>query len=428
MSKPTVNIDFYGDGGNGGTANSANQGAANTGSGNEQQAQEDVTDLGKNKDDNNTNGQQAEGDVEQGDGNQGSSTGELTVGTQIEFDGVTYVVNDNGDIVNDKGEVFKAKAEVDAWLKEVEVDDSDNTSEFTIENLQKEIGETIVDANGTPVEFTNDIQGVKAYVNAVLEAKSAALQEAAINTLYINNPILKEVQDYITVHGDLKGFGEVPDRSKISLNKDDEASLVAVILTAAKEFGNKSINANYIQYLKDTGALYDEANNQLKALVEKDKETKENIARQAKERKEAEAKANEEYWNTVCNTVANRAIGGYKIPESFTKEVNGQKIVLTPNDFLRYIQTPVKDAQGISRTGYQADLAKLTPQQNLDRELLDAWLMFTGGTYKDLVNMAINEEKVKQLKILSQKRNTSKTVKIVKPTAGKGSVENILFE
>ena len=40
-------------------------------------------------------------------------------------------------------------------------------------------------------------------------------------------------------------------------------------------------NDNYIKYLKDSGGLYDEAKAQLEALVEKDKQVRQQIAQQA---------------------------------------------------------------------------------------------------------------------------------------------------
>ena len=195
---------------------------------------------------------------------------------------------------------------------------------------------------------------------------------------------------------------------------------------AAQEFGNKSLNDNYIKYLRDSGGLYDEARNQLQALVEKDAEYKKQIEIKAQEQRDAQAKATADYWNNVNRIVESRQIGGYRIPESFTKEVDGKKIVITPKDFFNYLSTP-KEVDGMIATGYQHDLAKLTDEEYMNREILDAWLMFTGGTYKDLIDMAVKEEQVRQLRVKSKDRRATKSVKVVKHNAGKSSIDDIIL-
>jgi hypothetical protein len=53
--------------------------------------------------------------------------------------------------------------------------------------------------------------------------------------------------------------------------------------------------------------------------------------------------------------------------------------------------------------------------------------MFTGGTYKDLVNMAIKEHEVRKLIIKSKEQRSSRTIKVVKPT-GKANINDIVLD
>ena len=203
--------------------------------------------------------------------------------------------------------------------------------------------------------------------------------------------MLREFIDYVTLTGTPRGFGEIPDRSGIKLDPNNETQLEAVIKMAASEFGNASLNDNYIKYLKSSGALYDEAKAQLDALVKKDRAYREEVTRRAEEARAQEAEDVENYWQAVSEAVGNRVIGGYKIPESFVKEINGQKITFTPDDFYTYLSRATEvDEDGNTMTGYQRDLNNLSDKELLDRELLDAWLMFTGGSYKDLVEVIIS--------------------------------------
>ena len=437
-----VDIDFEGT-----SENRTNSGTSNSNEGNSGQSngsQEEVTNLngGGHADitsqdgnhgevENNSNqgsNQGSEGNnVEENNNN--SSTGELSEGDIIEFDGTTYTVDTSGNLVDDKGNVFKEAKDVADWLKSVEVEgDGEDSGTLSISSIQEALGITVTDAEGKNIEFTDDAAGVKAYVDAVIDLKSKDLQQAAVNKLYADNPLLKQFTDYVQLNGTAKGFGEIPDRSGIQLDKENEEQLKAVIRMAAKEFGNKSLNDNYIKYLRDSGGLYDEAKVQLQALVEKDTAFRKDIEARAQAQRDADAKAVSDYWNKVNNVIDSRIIAGYKLPESFTKEVNGQKVIITPNDFYNYLSKATEtDTDGNKVTGYQRDLNKLTDDEYLNRELLNAWLMFTGGTYKDLIAMAVNEDKVRQLRVKSKEQRSTKTVKVIKKQGGKVDMNDIVL-
>ena len=433
-----IDIDFEGQGGtpdNGGSEGGTQGGNGNAGNGG-QQGNGDTTDLNgggtadiTNKD--NTNGgSDGNGDDNgnqdgNGDGNgdaNNSSTGELSTGDNVEFEGETYTVAENGDLVDKDGKVFKEAKDVKDWIASLQEDVDDSIS---LETIQDAFGQTIVGEDGKPVEFTNDVDGIKAYVNAVVDLQRNEIAEGAVNKLYADNPLLKQFQDYVQVTGTPRGFGEIPDRTGWQIEKDNATQQEAIVRMAAKEFGNNSLNDNYIKYLKDTGGLYDEAVNQLKALQQKDKDVRAEIEQRAAAAREKEQQDLENYWNKVNDVINGRTIAGYKLPDSFVKEVNGKKQTLTPTDFYNYLsrQTEV-DADGNRITGYQKDLANESDDDYLARELITAWLMFTGGTYKDLANMAIKEDAVRVLKLKSKEQRAHKTVKVTKPQ-GKVGMDDI---
>ena len=79
--------------------------------------------------------------------------------------------------------------------------------------------------------------------------------------------------------------------------------------------------------------------------------------------------------------------------------------------------------------GKEHDLVRRENESDDDylaRELITAWLMFTGGTYKDLANMAIKENEVRTLKLKSKENRAHKTVKVTKPNS-KSSVDDIVL-
>ena len=443
-----VDIDFEGQGGNAGNGGSGNgtQGGSGNGANGGQQGNGEATDLngGGTADitckDNQGQGSEGNGDGQgnqegNGDGNgtgdgQGgqqdnsSSTGELAAGDNVEFEGETYTVAENGDLVDKDGKVFKEAKDVKEWIESLQ-EETDDT--ITLETIQDAFGQTIVGEDGKPVEFTNDAAGVQAYVKAVVDLQRNEIAEGAINKLYADNPMLKQFIDYVQVNGSPRGFGELPDRTGWQIDKDNAAQQESIVRMAAREFGNASLNDNYIKYLKDTGGLYDEAVNQLKALQDKDKTVKAEIEQRANAARAQEQKEIETYWNKVNDVINGRTIAGYKLPDSFVKEVDGKKQTLTPTDFYNYLsrQTEV-DADGNRITGYQKDLANESDDDYLARELINAWLMFTGGTYKDLATMAIKENEVRTLKLKSKENRAHKTVKVTKP-ASKSSVDDIVL-
>ena len=438
---PLADIDFEGAAqqtGSSGAAQSTENGSNNGAT------QEDMTHLnGNNQEDitskdganNNNSKQEGQSDDTGKDSNpnnqdaNNSSTGELAVGDTLEFEGSTYTVDKDGNLVDDKGSIFKQANEVSDWLKSMDVDDNNQVDGgLNLASIQEALGVTVTDSDGKVVEFTDDADGVKAYVNSVIDLKSNELQTAAINKLYSDNPLLKQFNDYVQLTGSPRGFGEIPDRSGIQVEKDNEAQQVANIRMAAQEFGNKSLNENYIKYLRDSGGLYDEARNQLQALAEKDIAVRKEIETRAAAKRQEEAENVANYWKNVSNVINGRMIAGYKLPESFTKEVNGQKVVITPNDFYNYLsKASEQDADGNRVTGYQKDLSNLSDADYLNRELLDAWLMFTGGTYKDLIDMAVKEDKVRQLRVKSKEQRTAKSVKIIRKANSKADINDIIL-
>lgn len=411
-----MDIDFEGTG--------VTQQGAETGNG----TQEDTTALDGSKEVVDINDKHGE-DTTNDEGNKANEDtteeSELTAGTNIEFDGNTYTVAENGDLVDADGKVFKQAAEVKDWMAslEEEVDNSVN-----IAAIKDKIGVDITDENGNAVEFSDDVEGVTSYLNSVIELKSREIQEGAINKLYADNPLLRQFVDYVQITGSPRGFGEIPDRSGIQLDKDNENQLEAVIKMAAQEFGNKSINDAYIKYLKDSGNLYQVAQEQLAALVEKDKNYRQQIEQEAAARRQQEQDEVVAYWNNVSDVINGGIIDGYKLPDTFVREVNGQKITETRNDFYNYLsKQSVVDANGNRMTQYQKDLQALTDEQLLNRELLDAFLLWRGGSYKDLVDLKVNEDKVKTLRLVSKQQRNTRTIKVVKPQAKKTDMNEIVL-
>lgn len=415
------NIDF----GNGGSGNSNPNDAPNNNPSDAPDINDGkpaVTDINDDKPNDKPDGDKPNDDTPKDGDNPNPSTGAVEPGMNVEFDGQKYTVADNGDLVDKDGNVFKEGKDVQAWLDTLNVETDDDDTAFDIKSIQKALGTEILDDKGKPVEFTNDAAGIKSYVQSVIDLQANDIRQAAVNKVFQDNPLLGQFIDYVQLNGTARGFGDLPDRTGIELDDKNEEQQIAIIKMAAHEFGNTTLNDNYIAYLKQSGGLLDEAKAQLQNLQNADKQRNDEMTKQAEEQRQQEIAETQAYWNGVNNRIKGRNIGGYTIPDTFVRTVNGQKVTTTPDDFFDYLYRQVEDKDGNRMSGYQHDLNNLTDEQLLDKELIDAWLMFTGGTYKDLVNMAIREKEVKTLKLTAKNNKGHQTVRITKPTNANGKV------
>lgn len=351
-------------------------------------------------------------DKKDGDGEgEGGKEGErnLTPGTTITIGETSYKIDENGNVLDTNGNIFKEAKDVNAWLDEFESIE-DNGNELSIDAIKDAIGIDVTDENDKPIKFDNTIEGVKAYVDAVIESSKQEHYETAINTLYQKYPILNDVLNYYIANGNsLEGFNETPDRSNITIDDSNEEQQISIIKTAWKEQGRKGDVEGYINYLKSSGTLLATAKEELAGMQESDEERRKQVAAEA-ERKEAERiKELQAYWNGVHDVVKSRKIAGYQIPESIVISRNGQKISATPEDFFNYLYRI--DQEG--KSAYERDLEKETAESRRDDEILRAYLKFVGGNYSNLVSMAINKEKVNELRLKAKDRK--QTVRITRP-------------
>lgn len=402
-----------GSGANGNPAGQGQQGAGQEG----QQGQGGSADTSTvDNGGENQQGQQGQGEG-QGEGQQGSSsTGEevvLSEGDTVNVDGVDYTIDANGNALAADGTVFRTAAELAELI-------SQNGSEPSIlEQLQTRFGSDFKDENGNPIVFDNNTEGVAAYVDTVIQNRIAEAQTAALNNLFETYPQVEQVINHLKLNGTLEDFVEIPDRSQITVSKDNEEQQATFIREEWKLSGKKGDVNKFIDYCKNAGILYDTAV-ESKEAVDSIYESRLAEQKAQVEAKEAAAAAEEKaYWDSVEKTISKGELLGYSIPEQIQCNKDGKKIMLSRKDFLKYVSTPV-DNEG--NTAYMLDEAKVDSNARMQDDLLKAFLRFTGGDYASLVGMAVNKQKVlsirttaaqttgKRTVIINSKGNNSKTV------------------
>lgn len=410
-----------GSGNNGNTTGQGQQGAGQQGqqgqqgnsNGNSNGNPDTNPDTNANNGNGNTGNQGQQGQVD--NQQQDSSMGEvkLSEGDTINVDGVDYTIDAEGNAIAADGTVFRTATELAELIAQ-------NGSEPSVLNqLQTRFGSDFKDENGNPIVFDDNEEGIAAYVETVVQSRVKEAQTAAINNLFETYPQVEQVINYLKLNGTLDDFVEIPDRSQITVSKDNEEQQATFIREEWKLSGKKGDVNKFIDYCKNAGILYDTAVESKEAV---DSIYASRLAEQKAqvEAKEAAAAAEEKaYWDNVEKTISKGELLGYSIPEQIQCNKDGKKVMLSRKDFLKYVSIPV-DSEG--NTAYMLDEAKVDSDARMQDDLLKAFLRFTGGDYASLVGMAVNKQKVlsirtaaaqttgKRTVIINSKGNNSKTV------------------
>ncbi len=411
-----------GSGNNGNTTGQGQQGAGQQGqqgqqgNGNGNGNPDTDTNIDTDNGNGNTGNQGQQGQQGQGDNQQQtSSMGEvqLSEGDTVNVDGVDYTIDAEGNAIAADGTVFRTATELAELIAQ-------NGSEPSVLNqLQTRFGSDFKDENGNPIVFDDNEEGIAAYVETVVQSRVKEAQAAAINNLFETYPQVEQVINHLKLNGSLDDFVEIPDRSQITVSKDNEEQQATFIREEWKLSGKKGDVNKFIDYCKNAGILYDTAV-ESKEAVDSIYESRLAEQKAQVEAKEAAAAAEEKaYWDNVEKTISKGELLGYSIPEQIQCNKDGKKVMLNRKDFLKYVSTPV-DSEG--NTAYMLDDAKVDSDARMQDDLLKAFLRFTGGDYASLVGMAVNKQKVlsirtvaaqtigKRTVIINSKGNNSKTV------------------
>lgn len=409
-----MDMDFgYGQNGNANGSGSDGKGEQN----------QDVTNLDNGKVENPNGGENINEppvDKEKDEKEKDENATKLEEGTTLEIGDAKYTVDKDGNVIDSNGNIFKEAAQVSEWMKEFD-NVEENTSDISIDAIKAAVGIEITDDNDKPIVFDNTIEGIKSYVDSVIETSKQEHYDTAINTLYQKYPIVKDVINYYVANGNsLEGFGQVPDRSGIEIDENNEAQQEQIIRTAWSERNQRGDVNSYINYLKSSGTLLATAKEELDGLKEADAQYKRDIEAKAAAEEKERVETLERYWNGVHDIVKSRKIAGYQIPESIVITRNGQKLSVTPEDFFNYIYRVDKEG----KSAYERDLESETPDVRRDDEILRAYLKYVGGNYSNLVDMAINEKNVATLKLRAKQHNAS-AIRVTKPKSTKSDGANI---
>jgi hypothetical protein len=322
---------------------------------------------------------------------------------EVEIEGTTYKLDENKNAVDADGKVVKTKEEILEMLNEGEEGDDDNY----VSQVSSITGFQAVDDKGNEITFENTVQGLADRETHIVNQEARKLASQELDTFFDKNPDIIEMYNYKKLHGNLDGFADAKDYSKITLEDSNDDQHRQIIIEAEQAQGKDEKRAKqYADMMISDGKGKDEAEASLNFL--KDKQTKDAQAIvDARTEKEGVAKETyKKYVTEVAEVVKSGTANGFKIPDHFEATLaDGSKRVVKRDAIFHLVTEPVGDD---GETVYDKMLAR----DSVEAKVLDAYMRLIGYDFNKLATQKANSQKIVNLK--EAKKKAGNKVNIIK--------------
>ena len=349
---------------------------------------------------------------------------------EVEIDGETYTIDENGNALKD-GNIIYTKEQLDEMSEtDNEIDDSEDDSVVTINDIAKLSGINLVDDDGNPIEYEWSEEGLaKREADVYTLGKQEGFKDGF--TQYLNeNPDIAAIIEYKNRFGTIEGYSNTVDYSKMSL-PESEDELMALIYAAEIQRGNPPERAKKIaEFAKANNDLANDAKLSLDYLKKNQEQEIKNRQQQIaiqeqQERQQEIAFYGVDYINgkeivvpeakgSLYDCIVNKGtLKNYQIPiEGITiKTENGIK-KMSRKEVFDYLSKPVKEIDGVYYT--QAQLDEISKINDPQEYALRCIANLNGGI-SNLVEKKIAEKEIKRLRSLKENKDRAKG-KVTKKT------------
>jgi hypothetical protein len=348
--------------------------------------------------------------------------------TKVSIDDKDYTIDENGNAINENNEIVYTKDQID------KMSDETPAGELDVPTLIKEVGIPIYDSEGNEVVYENTTKGLSNYI---VDLRDTSREEGIIdfqNQLVNKFPVINDVITHLELYGNMKDFSETPDYSKVTLDKDNTNQLESIIIQGRTLRGETPEQAReFVEFKKAGKALYEAASSELESITKYYDQVKQTKEQQLTEKRNAEAKQVEDYWGvkvtkegklqpvnkvgSVYDTLAKGTVkigdDTYTIPDKIRYERGGKVEFATRQDFFNYLYIPreINTPEGkVTMTAYDYDLAVQNQSRTIGNDIIDALKVFTGGDLSQIIKQAIKENKVAEIrKLRTVNSDASKT-------------------
>ncbi len=310
--------------------------------------------------------------------------------------------NTDGEIVDAEGKVLYTAEQVKHYLtnNELPVDENGNFVDAS-GNVIKDKNELFREnttvgvvmnalAKNFDIAFKDDFlpEDTESGIVDLVVKVAKVLNSSSVENYMKANPELEAFRKHLQLHGTADGYKtSTVDYDKLDYKTLTKEAKQAIIKEAFTSTGQQ-LTPNYLKYL-DTLSEEDyntEVSANATVLKEQQKQKKELVDKQLKEREETQQKEAEQYWNTVTNTIKNGKLPNINIP------------VAERDAFLSYVLTPV--ANGKSKDMLDAE------KEDINSDLLMSYLRYKGNDISALARNIAQTQQVQGLRERMAKNNT----------------------
>lgn len=348
----------------------------------------------------------------------------FTDGQKVDIDGVVYTINKDGAAVDDKGAVVYSKEQL-GELQVVEGSEGDSRdgsqkdeNSLNITELQKVINISPLGEDGKPAQYENTKEGLTRYITDVRDVGYRQGADEGVRNLLNTYPVLNDVIAHVRLHGTMDNFSQVPDYSKVTINKEDEDQMRDIISTARRLKGESpAVTETFLKYVKDSDAMETVAKEELDFIKKHFDGVRQQRDAQISQQQEEEENELKQYWgvnidddgrivplnlpNSVHDKVLRTGVvevGGtkYKIPENIRINDGGKVSYKTRQDFFDYMFRPVEirlsNGQLVNITRHEYDTYLEDAQRTVDKDVFEAFRRFTKYDDSQLVMDKVNSK------------------------------------
>ncbi len=354
------------------------------------------------------------------------------VAEQVDIDGVVYNIDANGNAVTESGEI---KFTADDIKNLSEAEEPNTTSAW--KDIITKTNIIPLDDEGKPIEYSDDAEGQAKYVEDVYNLASTQTLMQYQNNLFGTYPILTDVLNHLNNNnGDLSNFTPRVDFSRVELDKDNEEQLKNIVIQGRVARGESAEKAErYIDYLKNTDSLFDEATAELEDLKQKDAAYIQELRQAEQQQLEAEQQEAVNYWGVQVTKDGNLVDTGkedsvygvvktgklkvgtteYTIPEKIRINDNGKVTYADRNEFFRYLYEPMQvtiNNQKTTMTRHEYDSYIESTKRSLHDDVFEAYKRFVKYDTSQFIREAVKKEEVNRVKrMLTAKTNKHSDVR-----------------
>lgn len=319
------------------------------------------------------------------------------VGSELEVGDVKYTINEKGEAVDAEGNVFKTLDEVKAILAEHATDEPETIEEI-VASANLELGLEFKDEEGNDITFDlNTVEGMAARDKYIVDNLAATIAQTALDDIFHKDADFESLYLWKKANGGSSaGWSPAVDYGQVTLldsaaDGAEDQYRDLIIKNEVAQGRDADAAKQFASYLIEDGKGEEFAKKALTNLnATKDaKLEQDRIANQA--RIDADAKAINEYWGGIENSINSGKVGGITIPAFIPIKQEDGTIKNVPRKVLYdYMSNPVQD--GLSQN--QLRLKSMT----VEDQIIDAYMGLTGNNHKSVVDAKTADNKIKLIR------------------------------